>query len=176
MEARTSPVEQYDVEPVRFAAATKFIFAAGMAVTTAAFGMPTNIASTELPRTVTSGLIAPTPVLAAPSLTTDALIRRIRDRAALTWDQIARLFGVSRRSVHHWASGENMSAHNIELLSQLYALVTKVDAGDPVQTRTSLFTPEESGISPVETFKQRVSAVSRPNPEPATKDALLGAE
>lgn len=47
---------------------------------------------------------------------TAATLKQVRERAGLTWDQISRLFGVSRRAVHLWAAGGRMTAGNEETL------------------------------------------------------------
>ncbi len=47
------------------------------------------------------------------------LVRSIHDISGLTWEQIARMFSVSRRAVHSWANGARVSAKNLEALSQL---------------------------------------------------------
>src|SRR5690348_926812 len=45
-----------------------------------------------------------------PSETTREAILEIRRRAGLTWEELADLFDVSRRSVHHWANGKAVTA------------------------------------------------------------------
>ena len=51
--------------------------------------------------------------------TPSELLAQTREASGLTWDQLARYFGVSRRSVHLWAAGGRMSAANEELLAHL---------------------------------------------------------
>ena len=46
-------------------------------------------------------------------------IRSIYERSGLTWEQLARLFGVSRRAVHSWASGSRVSARHLEAIFDL---------------------------------------------------------
>lgn len=56
--------------------------------------------------------------LAAPERVTSSAeaVCALRRRAGLTWGEVATLFGVSRRSVHHWASGGPLSpAHEARL-------------------------------------------------------------
>lgn len=48
------------------------------------------------------------------------------DVSGLTWDQIAKYFGVSRRAVHLWVAGGRMSAANEELLARLMQAVDSV--------------------------------------------------
>ena len=62
-----------------------------------------------------------------------AHLRRI---SGLTWEQVARMFGVSRRSVHFWASGKAMSAEHEEHLYQLLAVLRGTNAAaDAVRAR-----------------------------------------
>jgi hypothetical protein len=63
-----------------------------------------------------------------------AVFRRV---SGLTWDQVARLFAVSRRSVHFWASGKAMSAEHEELLHRAVALVGGYEVGAD-QVRSAL--------------------------------------
>lgn len=46
--------------------------------------------------------------------------------SGLTWEQIAKYFGVSRRAVHLWAAGGRMSSGNEELLARLVQAVDTV--------------------------------------------------
>lgn len=48
-----------------------------------------------------------------------AILKEVRERAGLTWDQISRLFGVSRRAVHLWVAGGRMTAANEETLHRV---------------------------------------------------------
>jgi hypothetical protein len=63
------------------------------------------------------------------------------ERSGLTWDQLARLFGVSRRAVHSWATGSRLNASHQELLTQLTQLVNTLDSGDPQRNRDRLLAP-----------------------------------
>ena len=60
--------------------------------------------------------------LEARSATRSALAE-LRRASGLTWDQMSRLFGVSRRSVHFWASGKPMTSEHEEHLYRVLALV-----------------------------------------------------
>jgi DNA-binding transcriptional regulator YiaG len=54
--------------------------------------------------------------VAAPA---GAAIGELRRLSGFTWDQLARLFNVSRRSLHFWASGKPMASSNEEHLQRL---------------------------------------------------------
>ena len=90
-----------------------------------------------------SGLM-PTGVEATPI----AAIAEVRRRSGLTWDQLARLFGVARRSVHFWASGKALSAANEERLGRLLAVLRQIDRGSARATRAALLTPLSDGTTP----------------------------
>ncbi len=77
-------------------------------------------------------------------------ILELRLLSGLTWDQLARLFGVSRRSVHLWVSGKPMSTQNEERLYQLLALLQEVDRGSADENRRLLLTPTDSGYLPID--------------------------
>ena len=65
-------------------------------------------------------------------------ISELRRIGGLTWDQLARLFRVTRRSLHFWASGNPMSAENEERLHRLIGFIERVDRGSPADTRFAL--------------------------------------
>lgn len=50
-------------------------------------------------------------------------ISDIRLHTGLTWEQVARLFGVSRRTVHLWASGSAMSSEHEEHLHRVFSVI-----------------------------------------------------
>jgi hypothetical protein len=66
------------------------------------------------------------------------LLAEVKRRSGLTWQQIAYMFGVDRRSVHLWSSGGGMTAANEERLHAVSSLLRAVDAGDPLRTRSVL--------------------------------------
>src|SRR5262245_8901698 len=82
-----------------------------------AFGLPGTGSSygvnRPLKRTAASpaGRIEP-----AATETVGAAVMEIRRRSGLTWEELGDLFGVSRRSVHHWASGKTVSPRHDQLV------------------------------------------------------------
>ena len=77
-------------------------------------------------------------------LTSDA-IAELRRTSGLTWEQIGRLFGVSRRSVHFWASGKPMNADDERRLLQVLDIVRRADRGDARSNRAVLFKGSATG-------------------------------
>jgi transcriptional regulator with XRE-family HTH domain len=83
-----------------------------------------------------------------------AAIHEIRRRSGLTWDELADLFDVSRRSVHHWANGKVVNAqHDQAIRTALFAL-RKLDRGASGQTRDWLLAPDSEGVSAFDLLRQ----------------------
>jgi transcriptional regulator with XRE-family HTH domain len=83
------------------------------------------------------------------------LIRRLRHESGLTWDQLARLFGVSRRAVHLWSTGGRLRAGNQELLSELIGLITTLPGSTPEEKRAALLAPRDDGGSIFDELRSR---------------------
>lgn len=77
-------------------------------------------------------------------------IGELRRLSGLTWDQLARLFGVSRRALHLWASGKSMTSSNEERLQRILAVVRKVDRGSASENRALLLRADAFGQMPVD--------------------------
>ena len=73
-------------------------------------------------------LATPAPSEAALRPSTQEGVSQLRRMAGLTWDLVGRLFGVSRRSAHFWASGKPMTAEHEEHLARLLGLLAAMDA------------------------------------------------
>lgn len=83
-----------------------------------------------------------TPLDAIDKSTNADAISELRLLTGFTWDQIARLFSVSRRSVHLWASGETMSSDNEEHLHRLLGVVKRADRGRAEDNRAALLSSD----------------------------------
>ena len=79
-----------------------------------------------------------------------AAIGELRRLSGLTWDQLGRLFKVSRRSLHFWASGKSMAASNEEHLQRILAVVRKLDQGTAKANRAMLLGVREDGSLPID--------------------------
>lgn len=111
----------------------------------------------EPPHFVLSPITAPKPTSVAR--TTAQLLTETHEASGLTWDQIARYFGVSRRAVHLWASGGRMAASNEELLARLVHAVETVKNLKPSDRRQALLR-SGSGLNLVDA--ERAKRSSRP--------------
>jgi len=86
---------------------------------------------------------------AIPATTTPSrAIVELRRRSGLTWEQLARLFGVAPRSVHFWASGKPLNAAHEERLGRVLAIIRQIDQGQARATRAALMTASSDGVIP----------------------------
>jgi hypothetical protein len=103
------------------------------------------------------------------------VVRDLHESSGLTWDQLAKLFGVSRRAVHHWANGGNLTVRNWDILNELSRLVRSIPGDDPASRRAYLLSPKDNGYSMFESLRDRYSpetpVVSSP---PFRPDELIG--
>lgn len=81
-------------------------------------------------------------------------VRQLHGRSGLTWDQLARLFGVSRRAVHNWAAGGRLSAANAEFLSRLSQVIADRGDSEADETRAWLLTSIDGGVSRFDMLRQ----------------------
>lgn len=92
-------------------------------------------------------------------------VLEVRRRSGLTWEQLATLFGVDRRSVHLWAAGRPLSAANAERLNRTLALVRRIDRGTPSATRAWLLSPGPDGNIPLDLLRDgRFAQIVMPGP------------
>jgi DNA-binding transcriptional regulator YiaG len=82
-------------------------------------------------------------------------IAELRRLSGLTWDQLARLFKVSRRSLHLWANGKAMTSSHEERLQRVLAVVRKIDRGSASENRTLLVGAREDGDIPLDLLAAR---------------------
>ena len=110
------------------------------------------------------------------ALTAQETVRWLHNESGLTWDQIGKVFGVSRRAVHMWANGARMNAANSELLAEFTAIVRGLDATDPSNRRAALLATRADGKSIIDFFRARRSASETPLSETSQDpERLLGA-
>lgn len=101
------------------------------------------------------------PLLVVPShrvASTGEQVVRLHEVSGLTWDQLARLFGVSRRAIHNWAAGSKLSARNEEALGQVGALLEERRDFPPAENRTWLLKGRPGGRSIFDELRCRFTA------------------
>lgn len=102
------------------------------------------------------------PKAASPKSPMATSICELRARTRLSWDDLSRLFGVSRRSVHKWASGGAMNSKHARRLADLTAFVAQFDR-TPTEVRAHLFAPDERGRTLFQALVQQTSPTDGPN-------------
>ena len=111
-------------------------------------------------------------------------IMELRRLSGLTWDQLARLFGVTPRSLHFWVSGKPLTPTNEELLNRLLATIRRLDRGSSKENRSLLLGIRKDGVIPFDLliegqYEQVLSllgpghAPARPHPSTLSVEARL---
>jgi transcriptional regulator with XRE-family HTH domain len=110
------------------------------------------------------------------------VIGELRRLSGLTWDQLGRLLGVSRRSLCFWASGKVMAPANEEHLHRVLETIRKINRGTAAANRAVLLAVSKDGASTFDLFADgqydRViagvgvgGAPERPAPKPLSQAA-----
>ena len=81
-------------------------------------------------------------------------ISELRRISGLTWHQLGQLLGVSRRSVHYWASGKPLNAGNQKRLMRVLDIVRAAYRGSARGTRAALLDVGE-GTTPLDMLATR---------------------
>jgi DNA-binding transcriptional regulator YiaG len=76
-----------------------------------------------------------------------AAVMELRRLSGMTWEQLATLFGVSRRTLHFWASGKPLNAAHEERLYRVLSAMKQIDRGSAEENRNALFTADREGIA-----------------------------
>ncbi len=110
-----------------------------------------------------------------------AALAELRRLSGLTWDQLARLFAVSRRSLHFWASGKPMTPGNEEHLHRVLGVLRRIDRGSAAANRRLLFTAGEGRLLPFDLLVERgyervVALVGEGEPRQVTRAPRPSAE
>ncbi|BAU65678.1 hypothetical protein STA3757_30670 [Stanieria sp. NIES-3757] len=79
---------------------------------------------------------------------TQKSINELRRLSGLTWEQLAQLFNVSRRTLHFWASGQKINSFNEEKLNRLLGVIRSIDKGSASLNRDLLLKPNSDGTLP----------------------------
>lgn len=99
--------------------------------------------------TTTTGLTIEAAVdEALPDAPAGEALGEVRRLSGLTWEQLAELLGVSRRTLHFWASGKPMNAANEERLHQVLGVLRAMDQGASDYNRAALLAPGAHGVRP----------------------------
>lgn len=179
--SRTHPILSSG-PPARAWTSSFFTGLSGIAITTAllAGAVPGAKSLSEWTRPpLTQPAIPPTqiarPVQAAPAQSTATIVRDLHTKSGLTWEQLGRLLGVSRRAVHLWAAGGRVNSRHLELLAQLRGIIDNLPAGNAFQRRTLIFQARQAEPSIFDAFlRQHASEEGVVAGTPFSPDQLLG--
>ncbi len=75
-------------------------------------------------------------------------IMEVRRLTGLTWEKLADVFGVSRRSLHSWASGRKLKEKNEERVYSVRDTIREIDRGTARENRTLLLSKRD-GVAPI---------------------------
>ncbi len=93
----------------------------------------------------------------ASSPTTGAAVMEIRRLSGLAWEEIAALFDVPRRSVHHWANGEAVTAEEERTIRSMLAAIRHLHRGSQAGTRALLLAVDRAtGVSAFDLLRNRL--------------------
>jgi transcriptional regulator with XRE-family HTH domain len=131
------------------------IAAAALLVITGLSGSATT-STYELPRSFERTVAGPAGhIEQLPTDSTAEAILEIRRRSGLTWEELGDLFDVSRRSVHHWASGKSVSAKHDQAIRRILAAIRHLDQESQANTRALLLAINNAtGVSTFDLLKE----------------------
>lgn len=78
---------------------------------------------------------------------TQQAVNELRKLSGLTWEQLAILFDVARRSVHFWASGQPLNSANEEKLNRILDVVEYTSCSSASRNRSLLMGIANDGKS-----------------------------
>ena len=116
-----------------------------------------SLAGAPVPLGLPADRVSAGAALPIEGMSTAKVIRKAHEDSGLTWDQIAKVFCVSRRSVHSWANGARMNAANIELLMQFVRLLDCIKEPSPDGRRAALLAIGDDGQSALDRFRMSQS-------------------
>ncbi len=127
-----------DAATIVSGALMQFLFLRGQTPTSNGFAQPVQGSSTRS---------APALVIEPMGVSTAEAILELRRLSGLTWDELANAFGVSRRAVHHWASGSTLTPEHLKKVHRALHMVRRLSQGASADLRERLLTPLVSGTT-----------------------------
>ena len=126
-----------------------------------------------------AALFEPPVIMPPPEESTDDLalsVRALHEDSGLTWDQLAKLFNVSRRAVHQWAVGGRMNTTNVTRLQELTRVVASLAGSSATDKRSALLAPTRpEGRSLYDALRAESVVRDEINAPAGTYDQRLGA-
>lgn len=105
------------------------------------------------------------PAQPAPPLDPSAvpgMLPQLRRLSGLSWGEIARAVGVSRRTIHNWLGGARVASVHLIRLLELSRVVNLAATGSAETTRAALLLPNANGRSLVDDLALAARPVRRP--------------
>lgn len=105
------------------------------------------------------------PARPAPLLDLSAvpgMLQQLRRLSGLSWGEIARSVGVSRRTIHNWLGGAHVAATHLTLLLELSRVVNLAATGSAEATRAALLLPNANGRSLIDDLALAARPARRP--------------
>ena len=100
-------------------------------------GLTSSTRASDLRRPATSSLYQTRGSL-IPLPSTENPISELRRKSGLTWEQLAAVMGVERRTMHLWEAGRGMRPIHEERLQQVLQVIRRADRGSAADTRAVL--------------------------------------
>jgi DNA-binding transcriptional regulator YiaG len=82
--------------------------------------------------------------------TSQSAVNELRRLSGLTWEQLAKVLNVSRRSLHFWAGGKPLSPFNEDLLRGLLGTIRYINRGSASENRSILLYPIQDALTPLD--------------------------
>jgi len=106
--------------------------------------------------------------------TTAESVQYLHDISGLTWDQVSKLLGVSRRAVHMWAAGGAMSSGHEVILRRITAIMEELQVASPSERRAAILAPRQSGQSIYDRLRAERARGDRITGAPFSFEQLIG--
>ena len=102
-------------------------------------------------------------------------VRSLRQRSGFTWDELAYIFDVSRRTLYNWSTGGQVSASHAQAIASVVNVIHQNDTGNPKLTRSKLLAPTEDGSTIYSRLAQQQRSVPTTGGSAYRPDELLSA-
>jgi transcriptional regulator with XRE-family HTH domain len=129
-------------------------FILGTALLSSFVGVPATTAADYpliLPGNVTSatftGQLQPSPAEMEQGRTVAKAVLELRRLSGLTWQELADMLNVHRRTVHLWANGRPINAANEHRVQRLLGAMRQLDRGEATRNRNLLLEPQVGGAT-----------------------------
>lgn len=105
------------------------------------------------------GAVGPAPEdnraqVVAPPSTVPQRIYELRRLTGLSWEQLAEMLDVTRRTIHNWAAGKEIALKNDQRLGRTLAVVREIDRGNAADNRRLLLAPVREGRTLQNLFRE----------------------